>query len=93
MRAMRERQIRHLVQAGSFNLKYSMGGLVDVEYLVQGLQIANGYQYPGVRQTNTRAAMSALLENGILTNTDFTHLKKAHTFLRWMIDSLRVVQR
>jgi glutamate-ammonia-ligase adenylyltransferase len=30
MRAMRERQIRHLVAAGSFNVKYSPGGLVDL---------------------------------------------------------------
>ena len=37
MRAMRERQLRHLVRGGTFNLKYSLGGLVDIEYLLQGL--------------------------------------------------------
>ena len=85
MRAMRERQVRHLVKGGTFNPKFSPGGLVDVEYLVQGLQISYG-------QTNTRKAMAALAEEGILSPDDYSRLRKAHTFLRWLIDSLRVVR-
>jgi glutamate-ammonia-ligase adenylyltransferase len=92
MRAMRERQLRHLVTGGKFNLKYSLGGLVDVEYLVQGLQIMHGAENPAVRQTNTREAMSALAKAGVLSEDDHTRLRKAHTFLRWFIDSLRVVR-
>ena len=59
MRAMRERQIRHLVPAGTFNAKYSSGGMVDLEYLIQGLQISHGAEFPGIRTTNTRLAMAA----------------------------------
>ena len=92
MRAMRERQVRHLVSGGTFNLKYSQGGLVDVEYLVQGLQITHGRDLPELRQTNTREAMAALAQAGILSAEDYTRLRKAHTFLRWLIDSLRVVR-
>jgi glutamate-ammonia-ligase adenylyltransferase len=92
MRAMRERQIRHLVTAGTFNAKYSPGGLVDLEYLVQGLQIMHGANNPALRLTNIRLAMAALAEAGILCADDYAHLRKAHTFLRWLIDSLRVVR-
>jgi len=92
MRAMRERQIRHLVKGGTFNLKYSQGGLVDIEYLVQGLQMRYGAQYPEVRQTNTREAMAALRKFGVLSEEEYTRLRKAHTFLRWCIDSLRMVR-
>jgi glutamate-ammonia-ligase adenylyltransferase len=92
MRAMRERQIRHLVKGGTFNAKFSPGGLVDIEYLVQGLQIMHGAANPALRSTNLRAAMSALHEAGILSEEDHTRLRKAHTFLRWLIDSLRVVR-
>jgi glutamate-ammonia-ligase adenylyltransferase len=91
MRGMRERQIRHLVKAGTFNPKHSPGGLVDVEYLVQGLQITHGQANPALRTTNTRAAMGVMAENGILSEEDFTRLRKAYTFLRWLIDSLRMV--
>ncbi|WP_172634579.1 glutamine synthetase adenylyltransferase [Anaerolinea thermophila] len=92
MRAMRERQIRHLVKGGTFNLKYSQGGLVDIEYLVQGLQMRYGAQYLEVRQTNTRDAMVALRKVGVISEEEYTRLRKAHTFLRWCIDSLRMVR-
>ena len=91
MRGMRERQIRHLIKVGTFNPKYSPGGLVDIEYLVQGLQMTHGADHPSVRLTNTRNTMTALAEIGVLTSDDYTHLRKAHTFLRWLIDSLRMV--
>jgi glutamate-ammonia-ligase adenylyltransferase len=92
MRAMRERQIRYLVTAGTFNAKYSPGGLVDLEYLVQGLQITYGAANPALRLTNIRMAMAALADAGILSANNYTRLRKAHTFLRWLIDSLRVVR-
>jgi glutamate-ammonia-ligase adenylyltransferase len=92
MRAMRERQVRHLVTGGTFNAKFSPGGLVDIEYLIQGLQINHGAQNPSLRLTNLRDAMSALHGAGILSNDDYTRLRKAHTFMRWLVDSLRVVR-
>lgn len=92
MRAMRERQVRHLVTGGMFNLKYSPGGLVDVEYLVQALQITHGKTQLRLRQANTREAMANLAAAGILSADQYQRLRKAHTFLRWMIDSLRVVR-
>jgi glutamate-ammonia-ligase adenylyltransferase len=92
MRAMRERQVRHLVTAGKFNAKYSPGGLVDIEYLIQGLQITHGATNPALRLTNIREAMAALNEAGILNDDDYAKLHKAHTFLRWLIDSMRVVR-
>jgi glutamate-ammonia-ligase adenylyltransferase len=92
MRAMRERQLRHLVTGGTFNAKYSRGGLVDVEYLVQGLQITHGRDHTELRLTNIRAAMAALAEAGILSEEQYTRLRRAHTFLRWLIDGLRMVR-
>ena len=92
MRAMRERQIRHLVKGGTFNAKFSPGGLVDIEYLIQGLQINYGAQNPSLRSTNLREAIATLHDAGILADDDYTRLRKAYTFLRWLIDSLRVVR-
>lgn len=92
MRAMRERQVRHLVSAGTFNAKYSPGGLVDIEYLIQGLQITHGASDATLRQPNIRQCMDAMHHAGILNDDDYTRLHKAHTFLRWLIDSMRVVR-
>ena len=91
-RAMRERQIRHLVTGGTFNAKYSPGGLVDLEYLVEGMQITHGRANPALRQTNLRAALAALAEAGVLSEEEHTRLRRAHTFLRWLIDALRMVR-
>ena len=92
MRAMRERQRRHLVTAGTFNAKFSAGGVVDVEYLVQALQIDHGRAYEGVRHANTSEAMRALHDVGVLSDDDFEQLNDAHQFLRLLINTLRMVR-
>lgn len=92
MRAMRERQIRQLVQGGTFNAKLSAGGLVDVEYLVQALQISGGHRLPALRTTSTREALDALRQAGSLRPTEHEQLVAAYRFLRRLIDSLRMVR-
>ncbi len=92
MRAMRERQLRHLVAGGTINAKYSPGGLVDVEYLAQGLQIMHGGQNPQLRQTNTQKTIAALAAAGIFSQDDYDRLRQAYIFLRQLIDALRMVR-
>lgn len=92
MRAMREKQIRQLVQAGTVNAKLGPGGLVDTEYLVQGLQITYGHRAPALRTTNTCEALSALKRAGILSATEHQQLLEAYRFQRRLIDALRVVR-
>jgi glutamate-ammonia-ligase adenylyltransferase len=92
MRGMRERQIRQLIQPGTFNAKLSPGGLVDTEYLVQGLQITHGNRLPALRETNTLRAIDALAEAGILVRGDAVRLKEAYNFQRQLIGALRIVR-
>jgi len=92
MRAMRERQLRHLVAGGTINAKYSPGGLVDAEYIVQGLQITHGHGNPDLCPTNTNQAIAALAAAGILSPDDSARLHQAYAFLRQLIDALRMVR-
>ncbi|MBM81909.1 MAG: glutamine synthetase adenylyltransferase [Planctomycetaceae bacterium] len=92
MRAMRERQVRQLVQADEFNAKLSYGGLVDCEYLVQSLQINHGHESPELRSTNTSQAIQGLANHGKLNDADRAHLQDAYIFLRRLIDALRMVR-
>lgn len=92
MRAMRERQLRHIATPARFNAKYSLGGLVDVEYTVQGLQMRHGATRPGLRLTNTRAAITALAAHNILSQENAERLRQAHIFLQQLINALRVVR-
>jgi glutamate-ammonia-ligase adenylyltransferase len=92
MRGMRERQIRQLVHPGTFNAKLSPGGLVDTEYLVQGLQITFGGRLPQLRSTNTLQAIQALTDADMLKPDEASRLREAYQFLRQLIGSLRVVR-
>ncbi len=92
MRAMRERQVRHLVSGGTINAKYSPGGLVDVEYLVQALEINHGHRNTALRLANTREAIGALAAAGVLSREDYARLREAYIFLRQLIDALRMVR-
>ena len=91
MRAMREKQNTQLVKVGSLNAKLSPGGLVDTEYLIQGLQITHGGRLPQLRATNTRRAMSALRDVGVLPSDVHDRLQAAYIFQRQLIDALRMV--
>ena len=90
MRGLRERQVRELVQAGEFNAKLSPGGVVDVEYFVQALQITHGAHNPRLRSPNTRAALRSLEAASVLP--DRRPLRDAYRFLRRLIDALRMVR-
>ncbi len=92
MRALRDKQLNQLVTPGTFNAKLSPGGLVDIEYLVQGLQLQHGAEHPSVRHPNTREAMKALEIAGVLSAEQRLALRDAYRFLRRLIDALRMVR-
>jgi [glutamine synthetase] adenylyltransferase / [glutamine synthetase]-adenylyl-L-tyrosine phosphorylase len=92
MRAMRERQLRHLVTPGSINAKFSRGGLVDVEYIVQGLQVTHGHRDRALRVTNTADAIAALARAGIISDENAARLNGALVFLQQLINALRMVR-
>ncbi len=92
LRAMRERQLRHIVGGGALNAKYGVGGLVDVEYLVQALQMRHGARLRGARSPNTLAALAALIDGGVVGAAEGAALREAYRFLRQLIDALRMVR-
>ncbi len=92
MRAMREKQLRQLVKAGTTNAKLSPGQLVDTEYLVQGLQITHGHLDASLRAVNTLDALAALKDRGLVSGEDAAALREAYVFQRDLIDALRIVR-
>lgn len=88
----RRQQLRQLVERGTVNLKHSQGGIVDIEYAVQYLQIKHGSRLPILRTPNTMQALAALVDCGIVTRQDGEALRKAYFFIRMLIDGLRMVR-
>jgi glutamate-ammonia-ligase adenylyltransferase len=77
-------------QAGRFNIKTGRGGIVDIEFLVQMLQLRYGQQLPALRQRATAAALDALHASGVLPDDDFSMLSRGYRFLRTLENRLRI---
>jgi [glutamine synthetase] adenylyltransferase / [glutamine synthetase]-adenylyl-L-tyrosine phosphorylase len=87
----REAQIQKL-KKDQLNAKYSEGGLVELEYLIQFLQLENGAKYPELRTQNCLEALELFLGVGILKPKAFEKLHQAYNFHRRLINSLRMVR-
>lgn len=87
------RHMRHRLEqaAGTGNLKRGQGGLVDIEFLVQMLQLKHGHDTPAVRVPNTLAALAALYEAGLLSVHDFQAFDAGYRFLRTIESRLRLM--
>ncbi len=63
-------------------VKTGHGGIRDVEFSIQFLQLLNGGDLPEVRQRNTLKAMRALEEAGCLNDQEYIILEDTYRFLR-----------
>jgi len=94
MLAMRERMEREIAaeSPGRYNSKLGRGGLVDVEFAVQFLQLVHGAAHRSVCAANTPQALSALREAGLLSDDDHAPLASGYRFLRKLESRLRIVR-
>lgn len=89
---LRERQMKELVPPGTVHVKYGAGGLLDVEYTVQYLQLMHGHHNPSIQTPNTLEAVDRLCEQGLIAPQEGDALKDHYLFLRQLIDGLRIVR-
>jgi glutamate-ammonia-ligase adenylyltransferase len=75
---------------GSVNIKTDRGGLVDVEFAVQMLQLRHGHDHPAVRLRATREALDALITAGVLDPADGAALRDGYAYLRDLEGRLRI---
>ena len=87
---LRQRQRHELVAPGAIDAKYSQGGLVDIEYTAQYLQLRHGATVPALRTPHTLTALQALSQAQIVSATAYQTLHDAYVFLRRLVDALRL---
>jgi glutamate-ammonia-ligase adenylyltransferase len=75
---------------GRVHVKYGRGGLTDVEFLVQSLQLVHGAERPGIRRANTLAALAALARHGLLEPALARDLGAHYRMLRGVSLALRL---
>ena len=73
-------------------VKRGRGGIRDVEFAVQLLQIVHGRRDPALRSPNTLAALEALAVEGYVAEDDAAVLAEAYRFLRRLEHRLQMVR-
>jgi glutamate-ammonia-ligase adenylyltransferase len=93
IRRMRERMEAELGRESSRgkNPKTGHGGLVDVEFAAQFLQLAHGHDHPSIRAGSTPIALRRLRQAGLLREAEFEALSEGYDFLRRVELRLRIV--
>jgi [glutamine synthetase] adenylyltransferase / [glutamine synthetase]-adenylyl-L-tyrosine phosphorylase len=74
------------------NLKVGRGGIVDVEFAVQYLQLLHGPDNPALRHRATLKALHELSRAHILSEEEFRRLDEGYRFLRSLEVELRLSQ-
>ncbi len=89
---LRMRMEKELAREGPnrFDVKLGKGGIVDVEFAAQWLQMKHGTD-PRVRSTDTEIALSALEACGYLEASTAAVLREGYAMLRRLEQALRVV--
>ncbi len=90
---LRQRMEKELAREDRFhyNIKTGRGGLVDVEFLVQYLQLLHGRNDASLRSPNTLEALQALKQTEHLDDRETRLLTEGYLFLRRMENKLRLV--
>jgi len=74
---MRERMAKEHKAASPWEVKHLRGGLVDIEFTAQYLQLRHGREHPEILSTNTRDALERAEQAGILARADLDALIEA----------------
>jgi glutamate-ammonia-ligase adenylyltransferase len=93
IRRMRERIEAELAgeRTRGKNPKMGRGGLVDVEFAAQYLQLRHGGAHPAIRTTTTPVALARLRAAGLLPEAAHAALAEGYAFLRRVELRLRIV--
>jgi len=80
-----------LAEVGKGSPKADVGGLLDVEFAVQFLQLLHGASLPEVRTPSTLAALTRLAAAGVLDEVDAEILGRGYRFLRRLELRMQIV--
>ena len=82
MRLMKSRIEAQIRSKPGINLKLGQGGIREIEFFVQTLQLINGGKTPRVRSQSTLEALALLHETGLLEKKTMVDLRDAYRFFR-----------
>lgn len=82
MRSMKKQIEIQIKKKPGVNIKLGQGGIREIEFFVQALQLINGGKNPRLRSPSTVAALELLIDGGRLSRLTSRDLKDAYLFFR-----------
>src|SRR5207237_6580508 len=91
MRGLKARAEREAGRRGRLDLKLGIGGIREVEFFVQALQLLHGGKDANLRVRGTLPALDRLLFAGLISSRDRDELAEAYVFLRRLEHRVQMV--
>ncbi len=88
MRMRLEKSVQN--DTANFNFKKGVGGLMDIEFIVQYLELAYGSEDSAIYEKNTFLALEVIMEKGYISKKDMDKLKDGYMFLRKLENRMRI---
>lgn len=82
---------RARMRRGHWNVKVGDGGIRDIEFFIQTLQLVNAARDEGLQTTNTLEALTALARAELVSAGDRQAIRAAYLFLRRLENRLQMV--
>lgn len=73
------------------NFKNGYGGIRDIEFFVQAVQMLYGKQYPEIKLAGTLVSLQRMYESHLLHSKDYETLTRSYKFLRRLEHRLQMV--
>jgi glutamate-ammonia-ligase adenylyltransferase len=87
---MRRLMLKELGTPSLWDIKRISGGLVDIEFIAQYLQLIHAPQNPAILDTNTTGALERMLAAGIVDRTTAAALREAAALYHRLTQVLRL---
>ena len=82
VRRLKEQINRELTRGSDYNVKLGRGGIREIEFIAQALQLAYGGDDRWLRAPHTLISLSRLGDRGLISSAELTELFDAYDFLR-----------
>ena len=90
LRTRMERELAREATGRRLDLKVGQGGLADIDFLLQLVQLREGAQRKEFRAVGTRVLLETLPETAYLSNDQIERLRAAYEFLRTLETVIRI---
>jgi glutamate-ammonia-ligase adenylyltransferase len=82
VRTSKEKIDRERVDRGGYNVKLGPGGIREIEFIAQALQLAYGGADPWLRSAHTLISVSRLADRRLISESELSQLSTAYELLR-----------